>query len=126
MWKEIKKNQEFCPSCGAKVMEENLDEEKEEQEEVLVTVPSVIDKNQKEAIKELEKLSLKVKIEEQETEEEVGIVFEQEPVDKKVKKNSEVTIRVYISMEKAEMVPVVGDTLEDATKKLEAIKVATN
>ena len=107
-------------------MEENLDEEKEEQEEVLVTVPSVIDKNQKEAIKELEKLSLKVKIEEQETEEEVGIVFEQEPVDKKVKKNSEVTIRVYISMEKAEMVPVVGDTLEDATKKLEAIKVATN
>ena len=78
------------------------------------------------AIKELEKLSLKVKIEEQETEEEVGIVFEQEPVDKKVKKNSEVTIRVYISMEKAEMVPVVGDTLEDATKKLEAIKVATN
>ncbi len=126
MWKEIKENQEFCPSCGAKVMEENLDEEKEEQEEVLVTVPSVIDKNQKEAIKELEKLSLKVKIEEQETEEEVGIVFEQEPVDKKVKKNSEVTIRVYISMEKAEMVPVVGDTLEDATKKLEAIKVATN
>ena len=102
------------------------DNKKEEQKEVLVRVPSVINKNQKEAMEILEKLSLKVKIEESETEEEekVGIVFEQKPVDKKVKKNSEVIIKVYISKEKVEMVPVVGDTLEDATKKLEAIGVA--
>lgn len=102
-------------------------EKKTEQKEVLVTVPSVIDKTQKEAIEILEELSLKVKIEEVETEdsEKVGIVFEQEPMDKKVKKNSKVIIKVYISMEKVEMVPVVGETLEDATKKLEAIGVAT-
>lgn len=102
-------------------------EKKPEQKEVLVTVPSVVDKTQKEAIEILEDLSLKVKIEEVETEdsEKVGIVFEQEPMDKKVKKNSEVLIKVYISMEKVEMVPVVGENLEDATKKLEAIGVAT-
>lgn len=102
-------------------------EKKTEQKEVLVTVPSVVDKTQKEAIEILEDLSLKVKIEEVETEdsEKVGIVFEQEPMDKKVKKNSEVLIKVYISMEKVEMVPVVGENLEDATKKLEAIGVAT-
>ncbi len=100
---------------------------KNEQKEEMVSVPSVIDKSQKDAIKILEDLSLKVKIEELETEDndKVGFVFEQEPVDKKVKKNSEVIIRVYISVEKVEMIPIVGESLEDAEQKLRELGVET-
>ncbi len=106
---------------GKKIGKEN------EQKEEMVSVPSVIDKSQKDAIKILEELSFEVKIEEQETEDndKVGFVFEQEPVDKKVKKNSEVIIRVYISVEKVEMIPIVGESLEDAEQKLRELGVET-
>ncbi len=106
---------------------QKVKDNKEKQEEVLVTVPSVVDKTGKEAIEILEGLSLEVEFIEEETEDsdKVGIVFEQDIVNKKVKKNSTVVIKVYVSKEKIEMVPVIGDTLEEAQKKLNNLGVTT-
>lgn len=102
-------------------------DQKEKQEEVLVTVPSVVDKMGNEAMKILGDLSLRVEVVEEEIDDsdKVGIVFEQDIVDKKVKKNSIVVIKVYVSKEKVEMLEVTGNTVEEAKEKLSQLGVNT-
>ena len=86
-------------------------------------VPNVVGEDIDVAKKKLEGLSLEVEIEEETTDnlDDVGKVFEQDVVDEEVEEGTIVTLKIYVSNEKVEMISVIESNVEEATKKLEEL-----
>ena len=91
-----------------------------------VYVPNVIGMTSSKAYDKLTKKELTVKIEEtvDETKKEYGKVYDQNIADKKVKKNTTIIIKVYVSKEEVKMPNVIGMDKEEAREIL--IKLGFN
>ncbi|MFB6842844.1 Stk1 family PASTA domain-containing Ser/Thr kinase [Streptomyces sp. NPDC056361] len=88
----------------------------------LVEVPDVVEQSEERARESLESKGFKVKVEQQESEEDPGTVLSQNPQSNtKAEKNSEVTITVA-KQNQVTVPPVVGNQLAQAEQQLKDLK----
>ncbi|MFE0651521.1 Stk1 family PASTA domain-containing Ser/Thr kinase [Streptomyces sp. NPDC059534] len=88
----------------------------------LVEVPDVVEQSEERARESLESKGFKVKVEQQESEEDPGTVLSQNPQSNtKAEKNTEVTITVA-KQNQTTVPPVVGNQLAQAKQQLESLK----
>ena len=109
----------FCTDVFSQKKVEPNTEEKIE----LILVPNVVGEDINVAKKKLEEMSLKVKTDEESTDnlDDVGKIFEQDVVDKEVEKGTLITLKVYVSNEKVKMISVIGSNVEEAVQRLEEL-----
>ncbi len=98
-------------------------EPKTEEKIELILVPNVVGEDINVAKKKLEEMSLKVRIDEESTDnlDDVGKIFEQDVADKEVEKGTLITLKAYVSNEKVKMISVIGSNVEEAVQRLEEL-----